>query len=91
MKKWKNVVIICSLILNVLLIIGFLAFRYYMRFTMFELSAVCSNTIAANCKHALSVLDFNDAGQIPEHKEFLKMQIESNTKAAQAWEKALKK
>jgi hypothetical protein len=91
MRSKKNIVIVCSLILNVLLIIGFIGFKYYAGILLLQTTVLHYDTMLGQSRHVLSVLDSNDPEKIYQLKRTLGIQIESDAKAAEIWEKVLMK
>ena len=82
MKKWKNVVFACSLILNLVLIVGIVCLGYYFRITIAKLSLFNANFMIEQNERVISVLDSNEPSKVSRLKESLKMQNESHAQVA---------
>jgi hypothetical protein len=91
MEKWKKIVFVCSLLLNVLTIAGFLGFRHYVRTTMFQVAAMTAQAETHQLKNILSDIDSNDPARIAALKERLHKSLEQCQKSSVVWQNAATK
>jgi hypothetical protein len=90
MRNKKNIVIFCSLLLNVLLFIGFPVYYYYMATSLKRVVFSHYDTMIGQSRHVLLVLDSNDPEKIYRLKRTLEAQIDSNTRAVESMRRILK-
>ena len=91
MKNWKHVVFLCSLILNLGLIIGFVGFRHYVRVTTFQLIATTAQAEVNLLESILSDLESDDPEKTAALEERLRLFKEKRKKTSDIWEQAAKK
>ena len=88
MTKGMKVIFVASVLLNIILIIGFVLFRNYVKTTMFRGAAMTAQAETMVLKNILTEIDSNDPARIAALKESLPKQIENCQKAAAIWERA---
>jgi len=76
MIKWPKYLLILSILLNVLLIVGFAIYRKYGTSTINNIAEYHSDYIIEHGKYILGVIDSNDPNRISHLKTSTKMQIE---------------
>ena len=86
--KWLKVTLVASLLLNVILITGFVCFKNYMRDTHFKFIATFYEGETKMLENILSDIESNDPARIAALKERLAMNIETGQKAGIVFWKA---
>ena len=90
MKK-QTVILGISLLLNILLIIGFLYFKNYMRSQTFRIAAINSDGNVKRSRFILSTIESGDPNKIDLLKERLRITIETEEWNADALRGAIPK
>ena len=88
MKKSAKIILVCSLILNVFTISGFIVFKYYIRHTMFQSAAMIAESETRLQENILADIESNDPNKITELKTRLRKYIEQSRKSAAIWNEA---
>jgi len=88
MKKALTTVLIISLILNAVLIIGFLTYKSYVKKSNFELAAINAQSEASLLTNILTDLDPNDPAKIEALKKRLQDNIKNAKEVEEIWRQA---
>jgi len=76
MRKTKTILIL-SISLNLILIVGFLFYRSYVRKTIFKVAAIYSEAEVKKLNYIISELDSNDPNKISTLKIFLRNDVKN--------------
>ncbi|MCX5634240.1 MAG: hypothetical protein NTW55_00130 [Planctomycetota bacterium] len=88
MAKGFKAVLIVSLLLNLVLIIGFLSYKNYVKSQFFGLAAITAQSETIQLENILSDIESDDTARITALKERLHRYIEQGQKTSAIWQKA---
>ena len=91
MKRWIKMGFILSVLLNVVLIVGILWARTYVRCTTFKLAAMNCDSQANFAEFVLDELESGDPARIQTLKKQLAGQVEQGRGEAKLWRSASQK
>ena len=87
MSKWKRLILVLSLCLNVLLITGGLWYHHYVSRMVKELFLMNIRSAIRVNEHDLQKLQSNDPQEIHNLTESLKRRVDEGKKQAEQWQK----
>ena len=90
MAKWVKLVFISSLALNVILIIGFILFRYSTNASIYRIGALNAQIRATSDRHILHELESGDPNKIKALEQYLRDSIELSKMEVEEYRNAAK-
>ncbi len=88
MSKWVRIIFISSLVLNVILIIGFVFFKKSINTEIYRIGASKATSDVAAARYILRELESGDPNRITKVKRYLQDSIEVGRKEAEEYRSA---
>ena len=91
MSKWLKIMFISSVVLNIVLVIGVIWARSYIRTQLAESAATAAKSEASISRHILTELESGEPERIEALKTQLQNSIENSEIAADMWRQVAEK